>query len=796
MKKYILISIILLAIFSVSAVSAAENIDNNQTQNCENNLLSQSDNIQIENNNVLGQTNDKDTQTGNLKDLQTVVNNASEKETIYLNKDYKGSEGATVTISKSLTIDGQGHTIDCNKKCRAFELKNSKFITIKNLKIINGYDKSNGGSISITGCNEAKLINCVFENSESEDCGGAVYNDGAISNEKYCGLLNIQNCTFKNNIAKNNGGAVYIIGSVSGAVSIQNSNFIENTAKTDDGGAIYHIHLGDAGGAGYGMSNEFYIYDCNFIKNKAVKGDGGAIFTTSKLTTLYVSGSNFTENSATGGAAKRYGGAIRSNGNLNLIKDNFKNNTAENHGGAVYTECLKSLEDSNFEGNTAEKDYGGAIYINKATPYLIFNSVINCTFIKNKAVKGDGGAFYSDANLGRYEFVNCTFIGNSADGGTEKREGGAIRVNGALMLDNCYFKDNWAENHGGAIYADEIREINNTCFENNYVKNGCGGAIYINSYPSYSKSWRWDPILAIENSTFNNNYALKGDGGAIHSDSSSTIMNLTKCNFNGNYANDGVAKRYGGAINSKGTMKLDTCSFKDNWAENYGGAIYSDKIESMKNCSFTSNHAKEGGAIYVNSGCTLTIEKCYFNDNKATSGRGGAIYMDSKSAKLTLTNNAFVKNTASGQGKEVFNSGYYSTIKNNWWGENSPSFDNEKLMEYHTFGSNEKHKDENPNTVTVSFTERGNNTIIKVNFEYEIPQALVNDITTTVNGSIITNKTIMDNTIEFTVNNKINETDLICVNINSFATTNTLYHTLLGFLDNVLQVLPFHKTTC
>ena len=736
MRKIFLIGIILLIIFSVSAISAAETTNSTQTQ--DDNLLSAPDDPGIDKNKYSGEGLEI-LYPGTLNDLQNEVNNAAEESTLNLYRDYTSKEGTTVTVSKSLTIDGHGHTIDCNKKCKAFDLKNEHTITIKNLRIVNGYEKNgNGGAICITGCKNVGFINCIFENNEASDCGGAVYNDGGLNGGAGC--LNIKGCTFKNNIAKNKGGAVYCICNIEKGTYFTDSNFNENTAKTDDGGAIYLVNIADVSRKPERTLSEF-INNCNFTKNKAIGGDGGAVFSKSSSFQLYVNGCNFNENSATGGSAKRYGGALCSNGRLMLTTSNFKNNIAENHGGAVYTQYLIVLNDTNFESNTAQKDYGGAIYVNSKDSVYGVICVHNCNFTKNKAIKGDGGAFYCDAHFQFVYFSNCKFIGNYANGGDGKREGGAIRTIDRLSLDNCYFKDNWAENHGGAIYANEIYDMENCVFINNHVTNGNGGALYINSYrlglPSY-----------FAGCTFNNNYANKGDGGAIYSDSSYAELEFVGCNFNGNIANNGIEKRYGGAITAKDTLTLDGCSFKDNWAENYGGAIYSNEIKSIKNCIFISNHAKEGGAIYVNSGCTLSIEKSYFKQNKATNGRGGAIYIDSKSSKLTLNNNAFVNDDASDQGKDVFNSGSYSSIKNNWWGENSPSFDNEKIMEYHTFKSNEKHKDENPNTVTVSVT-RGSTTTVRITFAYELPSGLIDDIAQSY--GVIAKKTVKGNTVEIII---------------------------------------------
>ena len=320
--------------------------------------------------------------------------------------------------------------------------------------------------------------------------------------------------------------------------------------------------------------------------------------------------------------------------------------------------------------------------------------------------------------------------------------------------------------------------IHNCYFESNKAKNGDGGAMYINSQDVAKTG-----VRNFTNCVFKDNSATKGDGGAVYLDSIWSEHGFIGCTFTGNNANGGVEKRYGGAICSKGTILLDSSSFTDNWAENLGGAVYAGEVKYIKNCIFTSNKAKEGGAVYVNGKSTITVEKSYFKLNKATNGRGGAIYLDSKFSKLTLTNNVFVNDDASGQGKEVFNSGYYSTIKNNWWGKNSPSFDNEKLMEYHTLKSNEKHKDDAANSAKITITKEGNNYVIKINFAYAINPTIANDIMLLINGNgIIVNKTINGNCFELTADgNTVNQftTDgsknvLIGLVINSYKTASLM----------------------
>ena len=156
MKRLLIIGIILLIFCSVSAVSAADNM--NDTQN-----IGEKTDFVLPLDNRIEVNNSIDTTPGNLDDLQKEVNSANSSSTLDLHRDYVATKGTPVTISKELTIDGHGHTIDCKSLCKAFDV-NCKLFIIKNLRIINGFTKECGGAIySHMYSDKIKLFNCTFE---------------------------------------------------------------------------------------------------------------------------------------------------------------------------------------------------------------------------------------------------------------------------------------------------------------------------------------------------------------------------------------------------------------------------------------------------------------------------------------------------------------------------------------------------------------------------------------------------------------------------------------------------------
>ena len=121
--------------------------------------------------------------------------------------------------------------------------------------------------------------------------------------------------------------------------------------------------------------------------------------------------------------------------------------------------------------STGKADSGAGILAKKGGITLI-----NCTFISNKATD-NGGAFYTE--FGGNNIINCTFEDNTA-----AKTGGAIQINGNdNVIKNCIFTNNKATStNGGAIAfagsANNNNKITNNIFNGNSA-GGDGGAIYL-----------------------------------------------------------------------------------------------------------------------------------------------------------------------------------------------------------------------------------------------------------------------------------------------------------------------------
>ena len=369
-----------------------------------------------------------DPEVGTFDDLSELIH--GDDDVIELKQNYKYSPTDNVakggiTINRSMTINGNGHTIDASDSVRIF-IVNASNVVLNNISFINGNASSGvAGAIGANYVENFTINYCNFSNNYADTSGGAVLS--------YATNTQINNCNFDNNYAKRYGGAVSVRGEHS---IIDNSNFTLNYA------GYYNM------------------------------GYGGAVYVGSKY--VLVNNTVFDSN-----------GALASGGALYVVETNFKvNNTlffnnSATFGGSVFAYCSDyfTIDNSTFDSNSAV-NYAGAVYFR----YGYYPTVKNTRFISNNVTKGTGGAIYSDANYDVYE--NVTFEKNEA-----YLAGGALALIEVPnpKVRGCYFDSNSAVHHGGGIYTDSYGcDIYNSTFINGYAASGAG--VYMVRYESNTKS--------------------------------------------------------------------------------------------------------------------------------------------------------------------------------------------------------------------------------------------------------------------------------------------------------------------
>ena len=518
----------------------------------------------------------QDEGVGTFQDFQDMIDNAPENSTLILDRDYintdefyESTHGMGIKFNKSLTIDGQGHTLNGDGKGRIlynhiFMGHTSYTINFKNIIFINANNskQGNGGAINMDSWINSSIINCTFINNTCYDGGGAIYGSN-------CAGTIISNCIFENNTSTSeNGGA--------GAISFYRSNSVISNCNFTNNSV-----LGDAGAIAWGYSSNATISNCNFIDNLAGVHGGAVEFWSSSNST--VSNCTFINNSA----GTTYGGAIYWFGSGGrLIDCSFEDNHGVN-GGAVWFDSTNVVNNCNFTNNVAD-EAGGAVNWRYGTP-----NITDCIFDNNTAPKG--GALYLNKSSEESFVSNCDFINNTAD------VGGAIYNDNSTdgIVTGCDFIENSALNgDGGAIYMYfagtnssywfyEDGAATNCAFIRNSAENGNGGAIY----------WSLSEEGSISGCGFEENTAK--NGGALYWEG--TNCTLADCDFNGNTASEN-----GGAIySSNDTGNFSSSNFISNSANGKGGAIFNG---TAVNCNFENNAAEEGSAIYEG-----TADACIFN---------------------------------------------------------------------------------------------------------------------------------------------------------------------------------------
>ena len=373
---------------------------------------------------------------GTFTALQNKISNAAEGSTIYLDNDYSYNKNFVKTglkITKSLTVEGNGHMIDGLSKSALLQISNAGTVVIKNVRFLNGVPNTNDEVICVSD-----VENVIFEG-----------------------------CSFINN-SGTYGGAVQLIQIDSS--SFINCDFLSNYA--DYAGAVYSYYGGNT-----------LFTGCRFDKNEAEYV--GAIIIRNDEHTSFDS-CTFINGSAWNGGAVYLNNAF----DCQFNHCQFDHNLAY-YGGVIYGEGSKaSFKNSNFNYSKSYS-YGGAVACKNSDV-----DVDNCTFLYYYSLQNSGGAIYNlkgnmtcteSSFIGGYASYGgaisnlesdlrvsaCKFINNSAG------IGGAIyNIYGIAQVRNSFFNNSHAD-VGGAICCMLSSSL---VFTGNVFLNttsGTGPAIYV-----------------------------------------------------------------------------------------------------------------------------------------------------------------------------------------------------------------------------------------------------------------------------------------------------------------------------
>jgi hypothetical protein len=567
---------------------------------------------------------DNITQCGNIdsaiQTLSQVENETSFVVNLYQNSSFPVSLcNSTIDANwwssdVSISFVGMSSTSKVQISCSEFDgdrlltLRDSESslfsITFAHIAFMNIQSSQPGSVMSLFGQENANLVfnNVEFENVSSTSIGGSLFLQFA---NVTLFTVSFTNCSSSS--IDGGGGAIYIHDSSSFVA--KNVSFLYCVA-TADGGALFmnttsavfegiscNSSIASNGGC-FSLDGSNVTFSNSSFATNSASNNGGAL----KLATSGVNVSDviFINNSAA------QSGAIRSDpGNIIVLERVSMVNGSATYAGCMFVD-LSSLDiySSTFSSNSANLDCG-CIW-----SYSSNTTIMNSSFTENTANRGAGAIFHIDNSL---TISNSIFQGNQ----------GKIQAGGIFTFSNnffshlffclnCSFLENSTPTYGGALYFLTGTYLLQNCLFFDNSANQFGGAI--NGF-SDSRT-----IIEINDSTFVQNFAgLRGGALSL----SQGNLNLTASSFLLN-----TAIETGGAVHIEvmNSAQIDSMDFRNNSASS-GGAFYIFKIQNMLFVSprFVYNFASSGGAVYM-SESNLTLLSVLFDSNGAITG--GAMFVE------------------------------------------------------------------------------------------------------------------------------------------------------------------------
>ena len=426
---------------------------------------------------------------------------------------------------------------------------------------------SSGGVISTSDNSSLNIISSAFI-MNSASSGGVM----ACSLQSSLFKSTIINSTFANNSASTTGGVLYTIAS---SFYITHSSFTSNNSSSGGVIAIYSDSLvnlissnfitnsaSTAGGVVVSSDSLLSIVNSVFTNNNASShynnGGGGVFFVFTS--SFFITDINF---------AGTYGRAM--NSSVDIMGSSFTNNSAF-VGGVMVISGLSSLRisSSTFSKNSATI-LGGVISITDTASFSLFSNVniFTSNGIKQYSVYKNGGSLISDGGefafdypvphniIGSFRITNCTFAHNNAN------YGGAIQLfvnaESSLIIINSLFIGNSATFSGGVIYTSALRVYIDSCdfISSNALR---GGVFYLfTNFNGLSTS-------VIANSTFVSNSA-SFQGGVLHTRS------IHINSFGNTFANNSATHTGGVIWCLNGLSTIQNTNFSANSADRYGGIM-------------------------------------------------------------------------------------------------------------------------------------------------------------------------------------------------------------------------------
>ena len=603
----------------------------------------------------------------------------------------------TLSISKSLTLEGSANTVIDGNASKIMEVTADATVVLTNLSFTNGNDAlvgaiSNEGKLTISNSN-------FYSNKATGNSGTIITNKNKlnINNSKFYqnsagkgvvnnqndALLVIDNSEFYNNDMTSFSNSYGIVYTTSANATISNTVFRNNAVKY--GGAIWATKSSDAT---IGIVN---IINSTFESNSANTGQGGALFVSGGE--CIVKESMFINNKANPGKyAGGQGGAIYTslNGNVSVTDSVFKNNQAK-LGAVLYLNGGSNsiISYSVLLNNTAEGDYAisnaesasGVATVNynwwgTNSPKNLVPSTVT---LNNWVIMSADPTTVTDAEIGDVKTISVNFNKYSSFGAIKDLSKPLPAIDVEFSAVNGTLTSNLVST------VDGVASVTYTVNGNDQITAKSGSQtltievvaklpvtdVWVSSTGSDANDGSQDSPVAtiakaielvaegytihvgegtyIANSlTIAKSFAMIGSGKVIIDGNASKIMTInenTIVNFT-NVAFTNALNNYGGVMqNLKGTVNLNNVSFYKNTQKSGStptvSSIYNTGVMTIANSNIYEN---DGYGLIFNSGNLDIINTTISSNNVAKGTTYAFLYADS--GVVNVINSTISDNTA------------------------------------------------------------------------------------------------------------------------------------------------------
>jgi predicted outer membrane repeat protein len=598
-----------------------------------------------------------------------------------------------VVISNPISIEGNGHTISGENSHRIFFINATTGVALNNITFVNGsvvgeseLSYGHGGAIYYSFFKgEFNVTNSTFIGNNASARGGAIY-------VGYGSLATIEGSEFYNNTAVNNGGAICVWRSLA---NIDDCYFEKNNSTNSMGGAI-NLAVGGS------VTNSVFIDNDAFGMNPSLAiGGTNAYVGNCNFTGPYcivVTGSAILENNIELTARVVDANSVYSVGTMTLINNKFNSTIVSTENAKILSDVIITVLD-NGTWKTTDNTYVLNATVTDADGNLIYDKgilfTLNGEVISTINYNDDTGLYTATVDVSKIGIYNVSMTKFNE---SNIKTGKIINIKGTFTdlqnkvagndltleynftyieeIDGDALKDGVVIDHnididgkGHAIDGADLARIFNVASDvaltlnNVTLTNGAaarGGAINMNSMSS----------LVANYTTFANNNAtadMYAQGGAILVGAKSSL-DLNNCIFENNQANISTYSSYGGAIyvQSGCNVSIVSSNFTNNAAIRAGSAIYfaSNNNVTISDSKFRGNSGNnvftDGGAIYISSSCIMSIEGSEFINNMAKNG--AAIYMAIGVKDVEIKDTDFIGNNATNEGGAIYIVTDYNSI--------------------------------------------------------------------------------------------------------------------------------------